>query len=115
MLVACGCAGQGTQTAERVRPNVLVLMCDQLNPQALSCYGGPVPSSSIDRLAREGVRFEQACCTTPLCSPSRASVVTGMYPHAHGIVTNVADEPARARRKGEGLTRKDITTERLAN
>lgn len=60
------------------RPNVLIIICDQLNAGALGCYGGPVPTPHIDRLAREGVRFDQAVCTCPFCSPSRASIVTGM-------------------------------------
>ncbi len=88
-------------------PNILFLMCDQLTPSVLSCYGGPVPTPNIDRLAARGVRFTNATCTTPYCSPSRASLVTGMYPHAHGIVLNCA--PNRQR----GITVDDITTEQL--
>ncbi len=77
-------------------PNVLIIMCDQLNAHVLGCYGGPVPTPHIDRIAREGVRFTNAVCTTPFCSPSRASLITGLYPHTHGIVTNVMrrDYPA---------------------
>ncbi len=95
------------------RPNVLVLMCDQLTASVLSCYGGPVPTPNIDRLAREGVRFDEACCPTPFCSPSRASLVTGMYPHAHGIVVNVDDRPAKGKNNLEGFTEKDVTTEKV--
>lgn len=92
--------------AQRKRPNVLFLMCDQLNANLLSCYGGPIPTPHIDRIAREGVRFTQATCPTPFCSPTRASIITGMYPHAHGIVLNVG-----ARQKG--IRADDVTTEKI--
>ena len=62
------------------KPNVLFLICDDLNC-ALACYGHPlVKSPHIDRLARRGVRFEHAYCQYPLCGPSRASFMAGMYP-----------------------------------
>jgi len=98
-------AGQST----RKRPNILFIICDQLNANALSCYGGPVDTPNIDRIAKQGVRFTNATCTTPYCSPTRASIVTGMYPHAHGIVLNAA--PRRQR----GIGTEDITTEKLLN
>ncbi len=46
-------------------PNVLVIMCDQLNIQALSCYGGVVPTPHIDKLAAEGVLFKNGICNYP--------------------------------------------------
>ncbi|UCG59586.1 MAG: sulfatase-like hydrolase/transferase [Phycisphaerales bacterium] len=91
------------------RPNILFVICDQLNPGALSCYGGPVDTPNIDQIAAEGIRFTQATCTTPFCSPTRASIVTGMYPHAHGVVLNA--NPARQ----IGIGRDDTTTEKLLN
>jgi len=84
-------------------------MCDQLTANTLSCYGGPVHTPNIDRIAKEGVRFTQATCTTPFCSPTRASIITGMYPHKHGIVLN-------ANPKGQqGIRIADVTTEKLLN
>lgn len=62
------------------KPNVLFLICDDLNCD-LACYGHPmVKSPNIDRLAKRGVRFENTYCQYPLCGPSRASFMTGLYP-----------------------------------
>lgn len=87
-------------------PNILILQCDQLNADVLGCYGGPVPTPNIDRIAAEGALFTNATCPTPLCSPSRASLIMGRFPHAHGIVTNLGDGQ-------EGLHATDVTTESL--
>ena len=77
------------------RPNVLFILCDDLRPAALGCYGSPhVRTPNIDRLAAEGVRFKNAFCTTSLCSPSRASILTGLYAHRHGVRDNFTELPA---------------------
>ncbi|MEM6691429.1 MAG: sulfatase [Planctomycetota bacterium] len=69
-------------------PNVLLIMCDDLNCD-LGCYGDPiVRSPNIDRLAERGVRFNQAHCQYPLCGPSRASMMTGLYPDQTLIKAN---------------------------
>lgn len=86
-------------------PNILFIQCDQLNTMALSCYGGPVPTPNLDRLASEGVLFRDAICPTPTSSPSRASIVTSQYTHQHGVVRNVP--------RVAGITDKDITTDRI--
>lgn len=98
------------------RPDILLMMCDQLNAGVLGCYGGPVPTPNIDRLAEEGVLFSEASCPTPFCSPSRASLITGLYPHTHGIVCNInrRDYPAiSAPPTEEGIKASDVTTESL--
>jgi len=92
---------------EQQKPNVLVIMCDQLNYKALSCYGGPISTPNIDRIANEGVKFNRAYATTPFCSPSRASIVTGLYPHQHGVVQNLGFS------QKEGITIEDETTGKL--
>jgi N-acetylglucosamine-6-sulfatase len=68
---------------------VVVVLVDDLRWDELGCTGHPfVRTPHIDRIAYEGARFRNAFCTTPLCSPVRASLLTGRYPHNHGIVDN---------------------------
>jgi arylsulfatase A-like enzyme len=77
------------------QPNVLFILCDDLRWNAMSCAGHPsLRTPNLDRLAREGVRFANAFCTTSLCSPSRASILTGLYAHSHGVRDNFTELPA---------------------
>ncbi|MGH9626782.1 MAG: sulfatase family protein [Bryobacteraceae bacterium] len=70
--------------ADTLPPNVLFLMTDQHRFDALSCAGNPiVETPNLDRLARQGVRFTRAVCSSPLCGPSRASLLSGQYQHGH--------------------------------
>ncbi|QDV53329.1 sulfatase [Gimesia fumaroli] len=79
LLLLVLCASPMASAAE-AKTNVLFLICDDLNCD-LGCYGHPqVKSPNIDQLAKQGVRFEHAYCQFPLCGPSRASFMTGMYP-----------------------------------
>jgi arylsulfatase A-like enzyme len=72
-----------------VRPNILFLFSDQHRADAMGCAVHPVVRTPhLDRLAAEGVRFENAYCPTPLCVPSRVSLATGRYPHNTGHNTN---------------------------
>jgi len=76
------------------RPNVLIILCDDLRWDCLSCAGHPwLKTPNVDRLAAEGVRFRNAFCTTSLCSPSRASILTGVYAHVHGVRDNFTELP----------------------
>lgn len=102
--------------APAARPNILFLICDQLNPAVLSSYGGPVATPHIDRIARQGVLFRNATCPTPFCSPTRASLVTGVYPHTHGVVHNVnrIDYPATPGPATEqGIFASDVTYDQI--
>jgi N-acetylglucosamine-6-sulfatase len=77
------------------RPNILFVLCDDLRPDALGCYGSAhVRTPNIDRIAAEGVRFQNAFCTTSLCSPSRASILSGLYAHTHGVTNNFTEYPS---------------------
>ncbi|MEW6210209.1 MAG: sulfatase [Acidobacteriota bacterium] len=77
-------------SAENPRPNIVFILVDDLRWDELGCAGHPfIKTPSIDRIAREGVLFRNAFVTTPLCSPSRASFLTGQYAHTHRITDNV--------------------------
>lgn len=76
------------------KKNVVVILCDQLRADFLSCYGFEgIRTPNIDRLAKEGVRFEQAITASPVCAPARASMMTGRYVSDHEVWTN--DVPFR--------------------
>ncbi len=71
------------------RPNFLVVVVDDLRWDDVGAYGHPfVRTPNIDRIAREGARFANAFATTPLCSPSRANILTGLYARRNGITDN---------------------------
>ena len=76
------------------RPNVLLIITDQQRYDTLGCTGQDrVATPNIDRLAENGMLFDQAFCTTPICTPSRASLLSGLYPHTHGSVANHQERP----------------------
>ena len=74
------------------RPNILWVMCDQLRWDALGCTGGYVHTPHLDALARRGTLLRNAYCASPVCSPARASWLTGLYPHATGQWVNYGPE-----------------------
>ena len=70
-------------------PNILFIMTDDQQQAAMSAYGNPIlKTPNMDRIASEGLRFTEAFVTNSLCAPSRVSYLTGLYSHAHGVVTN---------------------------
>ncbi|WP_417188977.1 sulfatase [Bacteroides sp.] len=70
------------------KPNVIVLYIDDMGIGDVSCYGGKItPTPNIDRLAEQGIRFEQYYSAAPVSSPSRVAVTTGQYPIRHHINT----------------------------
>src|SRR5688572_1724636 len=74
------------RAAEPRRPNFVFFLVDDLGQRDLGCYGSTFyESPHVDRLAREGARFSQAYAAAPVCSPSRASLLTGRHPVRHGI------------------------------
>ena len=67
------------------RPNILFVLTDDQRWDALGCAGNPVVRTpTLDRMARDGVRFARAFVTTPICAASRASILTGLYERTHG-------------------------------
>src|SRR6266496_6464799 len=81
------------------RPNVLFIISDDLTATALSCYGNTVcRTPNIDRLAARGTRFTRAFCQGTYCGPSRASFLSGYYPHATGVLGYTSPRPAIGQR-----------------
>ena len=70
------------------RPNILFIMSDDHASHAMSCYGSRINETpNLDRIAYEGMRFDNCFCTNSICSPSRASILTGTYSHVNGVTT----------------------------
>ena len=79
------------------KPNIVYIMADELGYYELSCLGHPhIQTPSIDRMAREGMRFTQAYAAAPVCSPYRAAFLTGQYPARVGIVDYLRPNSANA-------------------
>jgi N-acetylglucosamine-6-sulfatase len=84
---------RGAEAAPRRRPNIVFILIDDLCSTGLSCMGHPfLQTPNIDRIANEGVKFENAFVTISLCSPSRACFLTGTYAHVHNVRTNEAND-----------------------
>ncbi|WP_408957010.1 sulfatase-like hydrolase/transferase [Natrinema sp. 74] len=79
------------------RPNVLLVLTDQERYDASAPDGPPVETTALDRLSSEGVRFEHAFTPISICSSARASLLTGLFPHNHGMLNN-CHEPDAIRR-----------------
>lgn len=76
------------------RPNFVLVFSDQQRFDAVGCNGNTfISTPHIDRLARDGARFTQACTPWPVCTPTRATLWTGVLPHKHGVVSNTYGEP----------------------
>ena len=71
---------------DRQRPNIVFVISDDQGAWALGCAGNnEIQTPTLDRLARKGIRFDNFFCTSPVCSPARASVLTGDIPSQHGV------------------------------
>ncbi len=92
-----------------IQPNLIFILCDQLRFDCLGYAGHPlVKTPNIDRLASSGVTFETAYCASPVCSPARASWLTGTYPHAHQQLANYG--PERLAPEAMAVMRPDAVT-----
>lgn len=93
LLITC-CLSDPGWAQDAVRPssrkkNVLLLIADDLSPQALGCFGNrECQTPNIDSLAKRGMRFEHAFCQYPVCGPSRAAMMSGMYCQSIGVMGN---------------------------
>jgi len=87
------------------RPNIILIMVDDMGRDWVSCYGAQHQTPNVDRLAKQGVRYETAW-STPICTPTRVTLLTGQYPFRHGW-TQHYDVP---RWGGHGLSWTKFTT-----
>jgi arylsulfatase A-like enzyme len=83
-VVAVGTVGAAAAAQPDARPNIIVILVDDMGWSDIGPYGGEVPTPNLDALAARGVRFTQFY-STPRCSPTRASLLTGVYPHQAGM------------------------------
>ena len=103
VCLVIGAMAAASASAADARPNVLVILTDDMRSDALGVVQREqgeralfpwFETPHLDRLAAEGCRFENAFVTTSLCSPSRASLISGRYAHRHGVRNNFTDYPA---------------------
>lgn len=91
LLVSCVVPMQLLSAADKQPPNILFLFSDDLTCQAISTYGDKrqlLETPNMDRIAREGVRFDRCLVTNSICGPSRATILTGKYSHLNGFYNN---------------------------
>lgn len=79
------------------KPNIIVILTDDMGYSDISCFGGDfVPTPNIDRIANEGTKFTQYYSAAPICSPSRTSILTGMFPAEWNFTTYLNDRRSNA-------------------
>jgi len=91
------------------RPNVLLLLTDQERADLVAPDGLPVDTPNIDRLREDGMWFDSAYTPTSICTSARASLLTGLYPHAHGLLNN-SHEATRSERICPRSCRRSVST-----
>ncbi len=85
---------------KKMSPNILIILSDDHAYQAISAYGSKLMQTpNIDRIAKEGAIFQNACVTNSLCAPSRAALLTGKYSHVNGLKINNLSNPFNIRQE----------------
>jgi len=91
-FLATSAVAPGLRAAQARRRNIVFILTDDHRYNLMGCAGHPwIQTPHLDRMAKGGVLFENAFVTSSLCSPSRASILTGLYPHAHRIQDNFTE------------------------
>lgn len=89
VLIACGLPSCAQKEVEQSQPNIIYIMSDDHTTQGFGVYGSRLatlnPTPTIDRIANEGILFENAFCTNSICTPSRATIMTGQYGQVNGV------------------------------
>ena len=76
-------------STENKKPNIIIIYADDLGFGDVSAYNqGTLNTPNIDRIANDGMRFNNMFCTNSICGPSRASILTGKYAHVNGFFKN---------------------------
>ncbi|HEU5148385.1 MAG TPA: sulfatase-like hydrolase/transferase, partial [Chryseosolibacter sp.] len=83
-ITICGCSAAERDNKNDDRPNIIIIMADDLGYSDVGCYGGEINTPAIDGLAKNGLRFTQFY-NSARCCPTRASMLTGLYPHLAGV------------------------------
>jgi len=90
LLITYSCKEKEANTTKTTQPNIIYIMSDDHTTQGIGAYGSRLaslnPTPTIDRIAKEGVLLENAFCTNSICTPSRASILTGQYGQVNGVV-----------------------------
>jgi len=87
-LQSCASAAR-TSTAPAKRPNIIFIMTDDHASHAMSCYGSKINKTpNLDRIANQGMRFDNSFCTNSICAPCRAVILTGKHSHLNGVTDN---------------------------
>jgi len=88
VLPSCTGIAQSAGRAKK-RPNIIFIMTDDHASHAMSCYGSKINETpNLDRIANEGIRFENSFCTNSICAPCRAVILSGKYSHLNGVKDN---------------------------
>ena len=94
ILILTGCKQKIQEITSKKRPNILFIMSDDHAYQAISAYSNHlIETPNIDRIANEGIKFNNACVTNSICAPSRATILTGKHTHINGKIDNRGSNP----------------------
>ena len=94
--MACVFLHLGGHLSAQNQPNLVILLADDLGYQDVGCYGGPVQTPAIDQLAKEGVKFSDFYSGCAVCSPSRATLLTGRHHIRTGVYSWISDEAQKS-------------------
>ena len=90
IMFVCSCNPKPKDGNEEGRPNIIFMMADDHAAPAISCYGSHLaeiaPTPNLDRIAGDGMRFNNCFCTNSICTPSRAVILTGLHSHQNGVL-----------------------------
>lgn len=99
----------GTTSVASERPNIVLVLADDMGYSDIGCYGGEIETPNLDRLAAQGLRFTQFY-NAARCCPTRAALLTGLYPHQAGVGKMVSSSPAKQPSPTQGYLNQSCVT-----